>query len=96
MGAYKQKTEAEAKLWREKANVSAWLQGAYIARAIGACFSKRESYSEKPLHMFADDGSEGEEDTSSRREQEQGKQTQDLITAQMIRVKSILEKQQNQ
>lgn len=33
-------------------NYTAWLNGIYISRAIGSCFSKDNHYPEKPIDLF--------------------------------------------
>ena len=45
--AYKQRKDEEI----ATTNYSAWLQGLYVANAIGACFSKNGKYMSQPIDM---------------------------------------------
>ena len=92
MKAYKQRKEAEAKLWQTQANTSAWLCGIYVMRAIGNCISSDVNYPQSPLrNLFKSDPElpDQQEDT----EREKAKGDQDLITAQILHAKSVLKKQ---
>lgn len=49
--AFKEKQAHAAEEFRARANFSAWLQGIYIARAIGVNFSKNMSYFDQPIPL---------------------------------------------
>lgn len=67
--AYRQREEYKAAVWRFQANTAAWIQGQYIARAIGHCFGEEKSqYPEKPIQIFktADEDSKEEEEITEQ------------------------------
>lgn len=85
MKAYKGREKARLKLWQAQTNTAAWIQGQYIAAAIGACLSKENSYPSKPLKVFKnDDGDEPEESCSDT------ESSDDAIRAQSKRIDRIL------
>lgn len=86
MNAYKKLKEADAKVWRERTNASAWLAGLYVSQAIGACFAKGCSYPQKPLHLFSNDGAEPEAEESLP----QPDPTKESIRAQSMLIDAML------
>lgn len=84
MKAYRERKKAAQKLWQYQTNTAAWLQGQYIAAAIGACLSKDNHYPTQPLDVFKD-GSESGEESSAKVES-----SDDAIRAQSKRVDRIL------
>ena len=52
--AYSEKAKREQREKTEFLNLSSWLNGIYMTRAIAACFSKDEKYPEKPIDLGND------------------------------------------
>lgn len=84
--AYRQREEYKAEVWRFQTNTTAWIQGIYIGRAIGACLSRGNNYPEKPLPFFG--GGNNEEEI-----EEHISSADDAIRAQTERIDSLLTKQ---
>ena len=83
--AFKERESAKLKLWQTQTNTAAWLQGQYIARAIGACIPGGPSYPERPLHLLKDDGAELEEEIPAETQS-----SDDAIRAQSEKLDRIL------
>ena len=84
LDAYKRQKKVEDKIWQTRTNMSAWVQGRYVAEAINACFAKNGHYPIKPLHDGMD--SDGNGDTLSV------DSVQESIRAQSIQIDALLAK----
>ncbi len=79
----KQKVEAKQK------NAFAWLQGEYIAKAIGAVLPNGDAYPKRP-YSFKDDKQESIPDNAENAAEDTTDTNRDMIDAQLIRAGSII------
>lgn len=60
MERYQRFFAEQIKQKREEISEGGWINGIYIGRAIGGCFSKRGKYPNEPLKFWSNDQSEKE------------------------------------